>query len=165
MQFIHSKPLRREALLVACLACPAAAFGATATTSFTVTATVVATCAVSAGNLGFGNYATTVLDATTTISVTCTNLTPYLVELDAGIGSGATVAARRMTGPSSETLSYSLYQDAGRLLVWGPTSALQSVAGTGNGAAQTLTVYGRVNASQSPQAGSYADTITVTVTY
>jgi len=39
------------------------------------------------------------------------------------------------------------------------------VAGTGTGAAQNLTVYGRIPASQFPGAGSYSDTVVVTLTY
>ncbi|WP_246034810.1 hypothetical protein [Azoarcus indigens] len=47
-----------------------AVFGATATAPFSVTATVLANCLVSASSLAFGNYSSLQLDATTT--VTCT---------------------------------------------------------------------------------------------
>jgi len=156
-------------MVAACIALagvtPHAAWAASTTTTFNVTATVVATCTVSATNVAFGNYGSTQLDSTGAVSIACTNLAPYTIELDAGAGSGATVAARKMTGPSSQTLGYSLYQDASRTLLWGTTAGSNSVAGTGNGATQSLTVYGRVPATQYPTAGSYTDTVTVTVTY
>jgi len=40
-----------------------------------------------------------------------------------------------------------------------------TVAGTGTGALQSLTVYGQLPANQKVLPGSYSDTITVTITY
>lgn len=145
---------------------PRAAQAQTATGSFNVTATVGSTCAVSATNVAFGAYTASQLDASGALSVTCTVGTTYAVGLSAGTGTGATVAARRMTGPSSQTLIYSLYQDALRTTPWGNTGGIDTVAGIGTGTTQTLSVYGRVPAAQlSAGAGSYSDTITVTVSY
>ena len=157
--------LARCLLWLAAASAPLPTFAATATTSFNATATVLASCAVSATNVAFGNYSTAQLDSTGSITVTCTNGTTYTVAFDAGTGSGATVAARRMTGPSSQTLTYSLYHDAPRSSVWGSTVGVDTAAGTGSGSAQVLTVYGRVPALQYPQAGSYSDTISVTLAY
>jgi spore coat protein U-like protein len=39
------------------------------------------------------------------------------------------------------------------------------VSGTGNGAGQTITIFGRVPAQTTPAPGTYTDTVTVTVTY
>src|SRR5438105_10807668 len=89
------------------------ASASTATTTFNVTATVQATCLISANNLGFGTYSGSVIATTTTLSVTCTNGTTYNVGLNAGTAAGATVTTRAMTGPGAATLSYALYQDAG----------------------------------------------------
>lgn len=155
----------RALLAASALSLPLAAGAVDATTSFGVSATVVATCAVSATSLAFGNYSTTQLDGTSTVTVTCTNGTTYTVALGAGTGSGATVATRRMTGPASQTLNYTLYRDSGRTELWGETVGTDRVAGTGNGAAQPLTVYGRIFTGQYPGPGAYADTIAVAVTY
>jgi spore coat protein U-like protein len=65
----------------------------------------------------------------------------------------------------ANTITYSLYQDAGRTTVWGNTIGTNTVAGTGNGASQSYTVYGRVPPQTTPAAALYGDTITVTVTY
>lgn len=113
----------------------------------------------------FGNFTGAQLTSTSTISVTCTNTTPYTVGLGPGTASGATVTTREMTGPSSAVLAYDLYSDAADTTNWGDTTSTNEVSGTGTGSAQTLTVYGVVPAASLPTPGSYADTITVTVTY
>ena len=157
--------------LLLCLAAGAAAFAAaqsaaaaTATGSMNVTSTIVANCTVATNPLAFGNYSSAVVNATTTVGVTCTNTTPYNVGLDAGQSSGATVSTRKMTN-GAQTLAYALYQDSGHSTNWGNTSGTDTVAGTGNGASQSLTIYGQIPASQASAPGSYSDTITVTVYY
>lgn len=153
---------------VAVLAVPAVGIAATTSTTFNVTANVVATCSVTATDLAFGNYdaaSGTPTDASSTVNVTCTNNHGYTVALDAGTGSGATVAVRRMTN-GANTLDYSMYTDAGRTTVWGDgTLSTSTQAGTGNGAAQALTVYGRIPVGQYVTAGAYSDVVTATVTY
>lgn len=143
------------------------AIAATTTTTFQVTATVLSVCSVSATNLAFGNYDAslgTPVDGSSTVTVTCTPSETYDVGLNAGTGTGATVAVRRMTN-GANTLDYSLYTNAGRTTVWGETIGTDTQAGTGNGAGQALTVYGRIPTAQYVAAGAYTDTITATVTY
>ena len=137
----------------------------TVTTTFGVSATVQATCVISATALGFGTYTGLASTGTSTVSVTCTNTTGYNVALNAGTASGATVTTRKMTGPSSATLSYSLYQDSAHSLNWGLTTGTDTVTGTGNGSAQALTVYGAIPAGQYVAPGAYSDTITASVIY
>jgi spore coat protein U-like protein len=115
--------------------------------------------------MSFGNYTGTAANATSAVSVTCTNATPYTVGLSAGAASGATVSARKMTGPASGLLSYSLFSDPSRTLNWGQTVGSDTLTGTGNGAIQALTVYGQTPAGQYVSPGSYTDTITATITY
>jgi spore coat protein U-like protein len=138
---------------------------ATANTTFQITATVSATCLISATNLAFGTYSGTAVNATSTVTVTCTNTTPYNVGLDAGTSTGANVNGRKMTGPGSATLGYSLYQDSAHTTIWGNTVGTNTEAGTGSGSAQALTVYGQLPAGQFVAPGSYTDTITATITY
>lgn len=141
------------------------AIAATTTATFGVSATVQATCLVSATPLAFGTYTGAVANSTSTVSVTCTNTTPYNVGLSAGLATGATVTTRQMTGPASALLNYALFSDSSRTLNWGQTIATDTVAGTGNGAAQDITVYGQAAAGQYVAPGAYSDTITATVTY
>ena len=144
---------------------PAPAEASTVTTTFAVTATVVATCLVSATPLAFGNYTGLVDPAASTVTVTCTNTTPYNVGLSAGLATGATVANRSMTGPASALLGYGLFTNAGHSSNWGLTIGTDTVTGTGNGAAQPITVFGQIPASEFVAPGAYADTITATVTF
>jgi len=156
-------------LLLAATATPS--FAGSATTSFTVTATVANSCIVSASTLAFPTYLPTATAATTgstTLDVTCTLGAPYTVALSNGSGTGADPTAgasgRKMTGPSSALLAYNLYQDSGYSQAWGSTG-LYLLSGTGTGLQAALTVYGRVPASQVVAAGSYTDTINVTVSF
>jgi spore coat protein U-like protein len=145
-----------------------AAQAATTTTTFPVTATVLKACIVTADPLAFGNYdptATAPVDTTTTLSVLCTVGTSFTVGLNAGAGTGATVATRHMTS-GANTLNYALYQETGRTSNWGNTPGTDTPAATTAPVlATTVTVYGRLPASQNVPAGSYADTVTVTVNY
>ncbi|MEZ5926571.1 MAG: spore coat protein U domain-containing protein [Hyphomicrobiaceae bacterium] len=132
---------------------------------FTVSATNVATCRVNASDLNFGAVSalTSAVDQTGSASVTCTNQWPYRVLLDNGLtGTGPT--DRRMTLGIYD-VSYGLYRNAGRTLPWGDLSGVNSRAGTGSGLAQTITIHGRVPAQSLPPAGTYSDTIVMTVEY
>jgi spore coat protein U-like protein len=144
---------------------PTSAFAATAvTTTFGVSATVQATCIVSATAMGFGTYISTAAStAASTVTVTCTNTTPYTLGLDAGATTGATVTTRQMKNGAA-LLNYSLFTDSSRTLNWGNTTGTW-VSGTGAGSAQVLNVYGQIPAAQYVTPGSFADTITATVTY
>lgn len=139
--------------------------GVTKTVSFPVTANVPPDCTFSAGNLVFGTYSGAQLDAQSSITLTCTSGTTWNVGLDAGTFAGATVTTRKMTGPGTSSMSYSLFRNSGRTLNWGNTVGTDTLSGTGTGSAQSVTVYGRVPASQNLPAGSYEDTIIATITF
>lgn len=147
---------------------PTSTFAATATGNLNVRINIQGECkVVSAADLDFGSKGVidANLDQTTTLSVQCTNTTPYTVGLNAGNGAGATVAVRKMTGPASATINYTIYRDAARTQLWGNTAGTDTVAGTGNGAAQSITAYGRVPPQNTPAPGVYSDVVAITVTY
>ncbi|MHA7833665.1 MAG: Csu type fimbrial protein [Algiphilus sp.] len=138
------------------------------TDTFAVTATVVDSCTLTAGNtLAFGNYdpnSGTALDGETTVSVSCTNGTTADVALD--LGANANVSTRRMVDGTTGTsfLQYELYSDSGRTTVWGTGGDAVTYTGQGVLSASDLTVYGRVPIAQDVSVDSYSDTITVTLT-
>jgi spore coat protein U-like protein len=147
--------------------CSLAANASTATTTFQVTATVNNACTVSANNLAFGTYNPllgTATDLTGGIIVTCTLGSPFNIGLNAGTASGATVTTRKMLS-GANTLNYALYRDVAYTQNWGNTVGTDTLSSTGTGLAVTYPVYGVLPASQSVPSGSYADTVTVTVTY
>lgn len=168
MKFVNALKSSLGIAAVACLALvagsiPAAA--ATATQQFQVSATIQATCIVSVTPMAFGTYTGAAVASTSTVTVTCTNTTPYHLQLDQGLATGATVTTRKMQGPSGALLNYGLYQDSAHTINWGKTDGTDDVAGSGNGSGQALTVYGQVAAGQYLAPGNYTDTITATVNY
>ncbi|HUP91869.1 MAG TPA: spore coat U domain-containing protein [Solimonas sp.] len=161
--------MKRVALAAGLLAAAAApSYAATATTSFNVTASVIDVCTVTASTLAFGTYnpiAATNLDGTSTVGVLCTLNTPYNVRLAAGTN-GSSVTARKMIRASgTELMSYSLFRDSSRSQNWGVTDNTDTSNGTGSGLLQNITVYGRIPASENVPAGSYSDSVLVTVNY
>jgi spore coat protein U-like protein len=122
-------------------------------------------CSVSASAMNLGTYTGTLsLPGATPLKVACPILNSYNVGLNAGVGAGATTTTRKMTGPSSATLTYQLFQDSSRTTNWGNTVGTDTVAGTGSGSSQTINVYPQAAAGQYVAPGTYTDTITVRVT-
>ncbi|OJT98675.1 MAG: hypothetical protein BGN82_04175 [Alphaproteobacteria bacterium 65-7] len=160
--------LRGAVLLAAFFFWPVAALTAgSSQTQFTVSATVLDSCAVTAGNLAFGSYtagSAAPVTAASTIQVTCTNGLAYSVALDGG-STSHNVAARAMTD-GSNMLAYGLYTSNAYSTIWGDgTAPTARVPGAGTGTTQSLIVYGRIGAGQFMPAGSYSDTVTVSVDY
>jgi spore coat protein U-like protein len=133
---------------------------------FSVNATVIANCNVSASALNFGSSGllSSSINATSTLTVDCTSGSAYNVGFDAGTATGATVTSRKMTNGTA-AVNDALYSNAARTTNWGNTVGTDTVSGTGTGASQSYTVYGSVPAQTTPSPGTYIDTITVTVTY
>ena len=167
-------PIRIKAALVAG-ACLAAALGSTPAaaetkdTSLSVSASVSATCSIAANAVNFGavdTLSSSPVLGSGSIDVTCTSGTGWSATADIGGGSGASFATRRLTS-SGNTLDYTLYRDSARTQVWGIGSGSTfAIAGTGSGAQQNVSVYGRIPGGQgSAPAGSYTDTVNVTITY
>jgi spore coat protein U-like protein len=135
--------------------------------SFAVSAGVPARCTVSATNLDFpsAGILSTAKDATNTISVVCTRDAAYQIMLGAGLNDGGVGVGARKMKFGSETLTYQLYRDPGRSVVWGNTLNVDAKGGTGTGVTDNHTVYGRVPPQPTPAPGAYTDTVVVTVEY
>ncbi|HEX4739654.1 MAG TPA: spore coat U domain-containing protein [Allosphingosinicella sp.] len=147
----------------------APADAATTSANLGVSATNSSTCTLSTSPVAFGTMnavSGSSVDAAGSITVTCTNGTSWSAAADAGSGSGATLATRKLVS-GGNLLNYALYTDSARTNVWGDGSSGNStLSGTGSGSAQNVTVYGRIAAGQTgAPAGSYSDTVSVTVTY
>lgn len=162
--------MNRKALLSSLTAALAmtgagASLAAQSTTDFEVRVTITSTCDVGvleATDVDFGSIASTSLNVSATgqLHVRCTNGTAYTVALDQG--DNASGGSRRMAG-GGNFVPYGLYHTAGTAAPWSDqTSELHS--GVGNGSAQQISVYGVMPTANFP-AGSYADTVTATLTY
>jgi spore coat protein U-like protein len=157
------------ATAAAAICLPAPAIASTVGGSLATSATVTANCTVSTTPLAFGNVDSTSasnVDATGGLSITCTNGSAWTASAGVGAGSGASYASRKMTA-GSDLLNYNIYTSGARTTVWGDgTASTGTIGGTGNGSAQSVTVYGRVAGGQNGvPVGSYADTVAVTITY
>jgi spore coat protein U-like protein len=145
---------------------------ATTTTTFAVNETVLTTCSATATTLAFSAYTpgAGAIANNSTISVKCTKNTPYTISLNKGTTAGGTVA-QRLLASGANTLQYNLYTTVAINVIFGDgTGTSQTEPGTGAGVAtaNSVTVFGQLpdNATnQAAVAGSYTDTITVTVTY
>lgn len=137
------------------------------TGSFDVTITIEEDCQLVSGpTLNFGTHGalSANVDQTTTIQVQCTAGTTYDIGLSAGANS-ADVAARRMIGSDTDTVTYSLFQGSCCSTVWGDTVGVDTVNATATGSAQDFSVYGRVPVQTTPPPDTYNDTVTVTMTF
>ncbi|KIP99639.1 hypothetical protein RU07_18685 [Agrobacterium tumefaciens] len=132
--------------------------------AFNILSFVDRTCSVSAQTLSFGSHGLlkSQIDSASQIAVNCTAGLPFSISLNGGLANAAPVA-RKMTN-GSHSITYGLFRDAARSQLWGAVSNLLA-GGTGNGLIQNLTVYGRVPPQTTPPAGTYTDTVVVTVTY
>ncbi len=161
-----ARPLVRLSALIASmplLLVPAAARGGTDTDTLTVTATVQNACALNGGTMAFGQYLsgqTTNLDATGQINyANCSGTLSF--ELDGG--QAGDVNARKMLSGGNQ-LTYQLYRTSTRTAIWGTGSNAQGL--------QLLTplsgkidVYGRIPSGQAVPAGTYTDTVNITLTF
>jgi len=128
-------------------------------------------CTISATGVPFGAYDPTIPsndDGTGTVSLACSpSVSAPVVALEAG-GSG-TIAARRMQN-GIYLLNYNLFTDTNRLILWGngvvgATVTLSGGTVTSGQRRFSRTIYGRIPAGQNVGAGTYNDTLVVTVIF
>jgi spore coat protein U-like protein len=126
-------------------------------------------CTISATPLMFGAY--NVFDVSPTVSTGAVlfRCGPAVGAISIGLGPGqaGSYAARTLVD-GVEALTYNLYLDAARTIVWGDGSGGSQMYLSNNppkSADVQLTVYGKIDSFQDVSAGSYADTVTVTVNF
>lgn len=141
------------------------------------------TCSVSANGVAFGVYdphSGNDLDSSGSVTFECTliigllNLRTVSFEVQLDAGSSGSFTPRTLAS-GNDTLAYSLYADAARTTIWGDGTGgtvtnsgsflFPALIGIGTTREETFTTYGRIFGSQFVPAGSYNDTITVTVLY
>jgi spore coat protein U-like protein len=129
-------------------------------------------CTISATGVTFGAYnprAAGADDGTGSINLACHPSTSSAnVALSAG-GSGSFATRRMASGPAH--LNYNLYTTSSRTVVWGNGSGGTATVTVTNGNVSggvrrfSRNIFGRIPAQQNVPAGSYVDTIVVTVTF
>lgn len=135
---------------------------------------LLASCTASliGAGIAFGSYASpgsANSDGTGTVRITCNGIGLF-VSYTVTLGSGSGSYANRTLKSGANFLNYNMYIDATRLQVWGNGSAgTQTVSNSyliGFGPmTNNYTVYGRIPGGQKKPAGTYTDSVIVTVTY
>ncbi|HET8750397.1 MAG TPA: spore coat U domain-containing protein [Sphingomicrobium sp.] len=128
-----------------------------------------ASCSASTVGVNFGVYDSqsgVPDDSTGTVNISCSGEGFFLFPtVSLGTGSSGTYASRRMRN-GANNLQYNLYTDSARATVWGNGSGGSSTQNViiffGSG---SRTIYGRIPTGQSVNAGTYSDTLVVTVEY
>ena len=124
---------------------------ATASGTLGVQITIASTCAITGNTLNFGaavlSTATTAAGSAT-VQVNCTSGIPYAMAIGAGVNDLA--GAKRMKS-GANLIPYVLTGFAG--------------AATGTGANQNVTINGTATVPAATPAGTYTDTVALTVTY
>ena len=168
------------ALLISAASLNLPAYATSSTVNMNVTANISATCSMSNTDLDFGDYDATGINssrdllATATISTSCTSGTNGVISMSGGshvLFCTSSKCHRQMANQDETSfLRYNIYTNES--LSWGSvwsdnTSATNEVVKViGSGVSQNTTVYGEITKNQrNAAAGSYTDTITITLNY
>jgi len=130
-------------------------------------------CSVTTTPVTFGNYdvlSASPLNSTGTVSINCNNpeKRPMPISLAISSGGSGTFNPRQMKAAiGTDRMNYYLFTDPARTIIWGDgTGGTSLVTGviTKTDVLNT-TIYGKVPARQNIRAGSYSDSLIVTVNW
>jgi spore coat protein U-like protein len=152
---------------------PASAAGS-ATSDFTVTASVADNCTISTTAIAFGAYDPVVTnltapkDGTGSVTITCTQGAVATIGLSAGLNGADAVGTTRAMKSGIDQLNYEIYKATDHSAVWGNSgTALLSPVAAPSTAPRTYTTFGRIPGAQItvPAGATYTDTVTATVNF
>jgi spore coat protein U-like protein len=171
---------RRVAALLLCapLCVPCAPVLAAATGSFSVTTTLANACTVSATNVGFGavNAGSAAVNTAGRVTLTC-NKGATVTSVALNNGAHATGQQKRMRNAASgEFLRYRIDRPTGATFNTCPAAGAGPEWNSSNrivatplfattGGAKLINICASITAAQYPSAGSYSDTVRITVNY
>jgi spore coat protein U-like protein len=127
-----------------------------------------ANCTISTTSVSFGVYSVFTVapsDSAGTVTYRCTGNANIMVTITTG--QSGTFNPRRLI-QGAEQLSYNLYRDAARSVIWGDGSAgtqAHAQVNVPNNTTINVPVYARVPAAQDVTAGSYTDSVSVTINF
>lgn len=121
-------------------------------------------CTINVLDVNFGAYdvfSLTPLDTTGTIDVSC----PVRSSVSITFSTGAGGYAARYLQQGTTRLNYNLYRNGGRTQILGDGTSGTVFLSANNIRNRSFTIYGRIPARQNVRAGTYTDTIIVTLTF
>ncbi|WP_194270556.1 Csu type fimbrial protein [Glaciimonas soli] len=134
---------------------------------------LLADCSVAATGISFGPYAspgtTGITNPGGNVAVTCNGLgllVSYTITLSAGNGT----FANRLLKLGSNTITYNVYSNSTYTQIWGDgTSGTSTISDSYilslGSVVRNYPAYGSIPGGQNKPAGTYSDTLTVTITY
>ena len=128
-----------------------------------------AKCTIATTSVAFGIYnvfSVAPLDSTGTVGINC-NGGAANVQITITRGQSGSYALRTLR-KATESLGYNLYVDAARSAIWGDGTGGSQAYMAGNppnNTEVTATIHGRIPAGQDISAGSYSDSVSVTVNF
>ncbi len=157
------------ALLIGGLLTPNLSLAGSKNQPMPVQAQVNANCNFTSSNtmdfLTYDTIAAGPLGGTVGLSVRCTRGATVTIGIDTGAHAGAVAGSTRAMANGANSLGYDFYQNATYTTLWTTSGlGLYSYVAADNNPA-TVTIYGRVPAGQDVPAGTYQDTVQVTVNY
>jgi spore coat protein U-like protein len=127
-------------------------------------------CSLTSTSIAFGNYdvfSPAPLDTLGQIVFRCSN-NDRNVSISLDKGGAASFSSRRMLN-GSNSLSYNLYMDAARTVIWGDgTSGTQNLFVQNpqpNNQDISVPIYGRIPSGQGAPVGAYINTLTATINF
>ena len=122
---------------------------------------------IAATPLSFGTYSpmdTMSLASTATISYECDkSAQAKSIVIDGGLYAQNNTPRRMSSG--SDYLNYNLFLDATHTAVWGDANPNQYLYAPANGVPYQVTIYGLIRADQDVSAGTYSDSVVVTLNW
>jgi spore coat protein U-like protein len=132
-------------------------------------------CSLQSPGLVFGAYnplSLAPVDSASSVTVTCTALpgASIVYTLRLGPGGSGSFSERRMRSAAQWALTYNLYTNPARTLVWGDGNGGSQVVSdaltlSAPSASRVHPVYGRLFARQNVPPGTYVDTLVLTVDF
>jgi spore coat protein U-like protein len=162
-------------VLLLSLAVAAPALAGSATVNLSVGASVANNCNITTTAAVFGPYDPIVANQTTPldssngkVTLACARGPAATISLGVGLNAASATGTSRalIDGTGTHFLNYELYNESSHTTMWTDTSSgvLAPVAPPSR-APREFTVYGRVPAGQNVPAGTYSDTVLVTVNF
>jgi len=143
----------------------------TSTATITVSASIAASCTITTADLGFGTYNPSAdSTGTATITATCTNGTPYNINFN-DASDGVNTGTYKLYSAGTSASATSLWLEASFGATSGFTNLITNgntytISGTGNGSAQSKTLYGKILAGQTGRVStSFSKIMTLNLVY
>jgi spore coat protein U-like protein len=119
-------------------------------------------------SVAFGTYNVfnaTPLNSTGQISYRCTGNTNPTIQISLSRGGSPTFLPRQLR-QGTEVLSYNLFRDANRTIVWGDGTSGTQIYSAGRTTGRIyVSVYGSIPAAQDAAVGAYTDSVTVLINF